>query len=451
MNNERKIYFITNNASAYVDQCLHLVDQGFTEFTLRPFNERAMSFVEQISKTLSTTDIKKVHFFAESSYLNEPLPQGVSIKPEDTNTDVSILFCDEKIRISALLLDYLNAENCLIIAPIISIHSSLQSLFLISIPKAGTHLIYELAQALGYNAGVACPDKPDPQNWYCLQGTNSHTEAKDFLLESAKHHYFAQRNHPFAETPTLMIYRNPLDIVVSEANYYHKAGNTVFSGYLDHLNFEQRLMKLIDDPWLLGSIRDRVSAFIPWLSFKNVIPVSFEELVGEQGGGTRVAQEKLIWSLLLKLHISGNPNEIAQKVFNKDSATFHHGHLDSHKEKFTKEAYEKFAKLPQDFMQEFGYGLANSQKECLLSPFSSRIEEFINRPLEIDQLNFDDLPIAAKHHVKGHNIIKFQGIFIAIPISNGDIDLRNTTTEQRKGFLHHENINQLKHLLNNIQ
>lgn len=95
---------------------------------------------------------------------------------------------------------------------------------------------------------------------------------------------FGNRHHPFTTSPAPFIYRNPLDILVSKANYYHRDGNAAFSGYLQGRSFEERLPVLIDDPWLFGSIRDRIVGFVPWLA-PNVIPVSFEELVGARGGG----------------------------------------------------------------------------------------------------------------------------------------------------------------------
>ena len=66
-------------------------------------------------------------------------------------------------------------------------------------------------------------------------------------------------------------------------------------------------LALIDDPWLFGSFRDRMAGFVPWLEFSNVIPVSFEELVGARGGGDDATQRRLIWSLQLKLHVPGSP------------------------------------------------------------------------------------------------------------------------------------------------
>ena len=92
--------------------------------------------------------------------------------------------------------------------------------------------------------------------------------------------------------------------------YYHRDGKAAFAGYFSGLGPEERLLRLIDDPWLLGTARDRIGAFLPWLGLPNVVPVSFEELVGPRGGGDAEQQSRVIWSIQLKLHVPGAPDSI---------------------------------------------------------------------------------------------------------------------------------------------
>lgn len=445
MRTSQHIAFIPNNTEAYLEHCLKCVKQGNYRFLFRPFNNRALELYQALKSALPADRFLSLQFFSEAQ-ANLSLPEGIQAATDSTAIDEIVVFSDPNLKVSALLMDYLDQKNVSIVAPIISIHSSFRPLFLISIPKAGTHLLYELAQALGFNAGVHCPEQPSPQNWYCLKGTNSHTEAKDFLIHAAKDHYFALRNHPFKQSPVLLIYRNPLDILVSEANYYHKAENTVFSGYLSHLSFEQRLEKLVNDPLLLGSIRDRVNAYAAWLEFSNVIPVSFEELVGTQGGGQHDKQIALIWSLQLKLHVSGDPEQIAGKVFNPQSATFHHGCLGAHRDKLTPKALQDFNALPQDFMQTFGYEAPESLEKANaeISVFSRRIESFRKRPLITESVKFDQLPLCAEYQYLDHNIIKYQNLFFAVPLSAGALDLRTMSNSEIKRFKHHADIGVLK-------
>ena len=197
-----------------------------------------------------------------------------------------------------------------------------QPLFLISIPKSGTHLLYRLAEAMGYRAAVQLQDDPAPGYWYCVEYTNSHTTAKDFFVDTVRRSPFGNRHHPFMRSPAIFIYRNPLDILASEAQSYHREGKAAFAGYFSGLGQEERLLRLIDDPWLLGTARDRIGAFLPWLGLPNVVPVSFEELVGPRGGGDAEQQRRVIWSIQLKLHVPGAPDTYASQVFDPQSPTF---------------------------------------------------------------------------------------------------------------------------------
>jgi hypothetical protein len=82
------------------------------------------------------------------------------------------------------------------------------------------------------------------------------------------------------------MYRNPLDVVVSEAFSYADPRNTPLAHYFSSFTMEERLLRLIGDDPLLSSLRKRMVRYLPWLRFPNVIPISFEELVGPKGGGT---------------------------------------------------------------------------------------------------------------------------------------------------------------------
>lgn len=314
----------------------------------------------------------------------------------------------DPIALSGQLLGLVDLEDEVVIAPRTRHAYDARSLFLISVPKAGTHLLYALARAFGYDAGIVCPEWPKPRHWYCVEYSNSHTRATDFFIDTVRRSPFGNRHHPFATTPALFIYRNPLDILVSEANYYHRDGNAIFGGYLRNRSFEERLLALIDDPWLFGSFRDRMAGFVPWLEFSNVVPVSFEELVGARGGGNDSVQRRLIWSLQLKLHVPGRPDDFASQVFDPESATFNAGQIGSHHEKLGERAMKRFLDLPQDFMRALGYA---SQDEAGSSRFSLRAEEFIRRPLKTSDETFWDTPILIETGSHGRNIVRYRGRF----------------------------------------
>ncbi|MFC1828894.1 hypothetical protein ACFL0O_04695 [Thermodesulfobacteriota bacterium] len=345
--------------------------------------------------------------------------------------DASILFTSGAKDLSSRLMGYVDLKQGVVIAPITNHYYKNKPLFLISIPKSGTHLLYELAEALGYRPGIVCPDNPTPGFWYCIEYSNSHTSAKDFFIDTVRRSPFGNRAHPLFKSPALFIYRNPLDVVVSEANYYHKDGNTGFYGYLSNKSFQERLLTLIDDPWMLGSIRDRIGNYIPWLEFGNVIPVSFEELIGPKGGGDIETLTRLIWSIQLKLHIPGTPSQFGNRIFKEDSPTFHKGQIGSYLDGFTELVFEKFNNLPQDFMETLGYDVDDRNNPLLLP---KRTEEFRKRPLTYSESDFDNTPITVLYNFLGHNIVKFRKEFYIIPLSIGTMDLSKEKRSTLKKF-----------------
>ncbi len=417
MNNRIELKFIKNHPDSYVSTCLDIIHQGVKRILLRPFNNFATDFLNKLPYHNT-----QVTFYVRKDECELPLPENVKLLNNDTLIDAVIFFIPEAKDLSSRLMDYLDFGHGFIIAPITQYYYKNNPIFLISIPKGGTHLLYRLSDIFGYKPGMILNDQLSPETWYCLEYSNSHTSAKDFFVDSVRRNPFGNRHHPFPRYPAIFIYRNPLDILVSEANYYHKDGKTLFHGYLSNRSFEERLLTLIDDPWLLGSIRDRIGNFIPWLEFQNVIPISFEELVGGAGGGSEKAQAMLIWSLQLKLHIPGNPKYFGEKVFDKDSPTFHEGRIGSFKKYFTEEAYGKFNTLPQDFMAQLGYDF-DYQKEENLIP--KRAKEFRARSLVYSETDFDDTPIIVESNYLSHSIVKYDSRYFGVPKCFGDFRLED--------------------------
>ncbi|MBI5753330.1 MAG: hypothetical protein HZA59_14485 [Hydrogenophilales bacterium] len=345
---------------------------------------------------------------------------GGAVQPAEGQTlDAYLLFQPGGEAVSNALMEFVDLEDGVVVAPVTERHFRNQPLFLISIPKAGTHLLYELVQAFGYDAGIELPDRPLPGSWYCVEYSNSHTSARDFFIDTVRRAPFGNRHHPFPHTPTLFIYRHPLDIVVSEANYYHRDGNTAFEGYFAGLSYEERLLRLIDDPWLLGSLRERVGGFVPWLSFPNVVPLSFEELIGPNGGGDVETQTRLIWSLQIKLHVDGNARDFGDLVFNKNAATFHAGQIGAHHTNLTAAARAKLDALPKDYLEAFGYD-DHSAADPLR--YSRHAAAYRRRPLQLAPVRFDETPIAVEYNFLGHNIVRYRGKFFGVPPSTPHVD-----------------------------
>ena len=440
MNEHQELQFIDYKERCYIDVCQNLTLQGSkVKILLRPFNRFAADFVRKVYQ--SEERKRKIVFYALREECDVLLPDDVLPLPDNLEVNVILMFSIDGEILTSMLMDYLEDTKVFIVAPITENYFKKKPLFLISIPKSGTHLLYELVQSFSYKAGVVCPDEPLPGFWYCVEYSNSHTAARDFFIDRVRRSPFGMRDHPFMRSPALFIYRNPLDILVSEANYYHKDGKTPFAGYLSKYPFKERLLKLVDDPWLLGSIRDRIGKFIAWLDFPNVIPVSFEELIGRNGGGDIGAQTKLIWSLQLKLKIPGKPGEFGGKIFSKESATFNEGQIGMHMRHFTTSAYNKFYSLPQDFMESLGFSSKDKDENIKIS---RRSDEFRLRPFVYSKVNFDNTPITVVPNYLDYNIVKYKGFYYGVSHRLGPRDLSKLKAEDLDMFYCEQDIDSVK-------
>ncbi len=294
-----------------------------------------------------------------------------------------------------------------VIAPVTEHHVSKRTVFLMSIPKAGTHMLIRLFGLMGLKRSY--DRAPRPGTWSTPFGYEYHAPCRELLANDA---FDPQGRQLLFRSPAIFVYRNPLDIIVSELDWFKKDEHA-FSGYLNYFPDEKkRLNQLIHEDTVMGSIRDRIHRYIGWMMFNNVIPVSYEELVGSRGGGCDLQQAESIWALQLKLHISGSPQEYAKQLYDQSSATFSKGRIGRHLEYFGDEHFALFDRLPQDFMQTLGYSRG--------SFISNRIKEFLYRPLEVKSIPEELLyvPRLANEGIHGYNIVEIAGRYF--PVQQGN-------------------------------
>ena len=413
----RALEFVQPDVGAYLDALRRHVANGARRILVAPDNDLASRFRQQ----------------AMAAHVGAELLSGI---PGAAGFDAAFLFHGTGRELSPSLLAYLDHADACIVAPITDAHSSRRALFLISIPKSGTHLLYELAGAFGYAFGGSGPDDAKPGYWYFVDAMNSHTPTSFLRFEHSSFNLY----HPLLRSPALFIYRNPLDILVSEANYYEEDGRSAFWSALSGRPFEERLLRLIDDPWLLGSIRERMGRYLGWMELGNVVPLSFEELVGPRGGGSDEQQRALIWSLQLKLHVGGDPARYGSAIFNEASATFHAGQAASHRKHFTAAAYAKFLSLPQDFMEQMGYSCDPSAADLV----PRRAAEFRARPLRLSEADAADTPIGFEFDYLQHNIVRYRGRFYAVPQRKGPLDLTKLPARELDALRSHTDLRALR-------
>ena len=294
-----------------------------------------------------------------------------------------------------------------VIAPVTEHHYSRRTVFLMAIPKAGTHMVIRLLDLMGL---CRSPDRaPRLGTWCTPVGYAYHAPCRELMADD----WFDPIGRQLLlRSPAIFVYRNPLDIVVSELDWFVRPENA-FSGYLNCCADEsEQLERLIADDTVMGNIRDRINRYAGWMHFSNVIPVSYEELVGSRGGGSDTEQLDAIWALQLKLHIPGSPKEFGARLYDPASATFSKGRIGRHMEYFKEHHFTLLDSLPQDFMQALGYVRG--------SKTSSKVMDLRQRPLVVKELLPDILymPRLVREGVMGWNIVEVAGKYF--PVRQGE-------------------------------
>lgn len=170
---------------------------------------------------------------------------------------------------------------------------------------------------------------------------------------------WVQTGHP----PLVLNYRDPRDTIVSMINFLE--GRTR-QGYGNFYEFDIFSTILAAKPtWeekIDYALRDR--SFLGWDQFEtalwllhhpNVCKVTYEELVGEQGGGSRERQVAALDRLLRHIGSAEDPERVADRVYNPDSWSFYRGRSGAWRETFTARNLARFEEQFGDVLQQYGY------------------------------------------------------------------------------------------------
>lgn len=312
-----------------------------------------------------------------------------------------------------------------VLAPTTDDCAGRRPMYVLSIPKSGTHMLTGFLERclIGKNASRF----PRSGQWSVLDPAYSyHAPCREFMTQEWTACPLGR--HPFFRAPAVFVYRNPLDVVASELTWYLEAHNAFSQVFRGISSSEERLDRLIDDPFVLGSIRDRMARYIGWLDFANVIPICYEELVGASGGGDDAEQRRTIWSLQLKLQIAGPTSELAKRVYDPASPTFRKGRIGRHREAFAERHYEQWKLLPQDFMEAMGYAVNG--------PLISRhVERFRRRPLALARAAEAEIwePMLIEQDADGYNILWANGQFMIVAQELGSVDLSSADQRNQPG------------------
>ncbi|UJW29932.1 sulfotransferase domain-containing protein [Saccharothrix sp. AJ9571] len=158
-------------------------------------------------------------------------------------------------------------------------------------------------------------------------------------------------------------YRDPRDTLVSMINFLEgrtRAGYgnfyefDIFSRILaSKPTWEEKIDYAIADESFLGWDQYRKSLWL--LHHPDVCKVSYEDLVGPDGGGSRERQVGALDRLLRHIDSPLDAEEVAAKVYNPDSWSFFRGKTGTWRERFTDRNLAHFNEVFGDTLAQFGY------------------------------------------------------------------------------------------------
>jgi hypothetical protein len=364
---------------------------NFVDFDSADFCERFESFIVPDSKLIVVRTGSVYDARVVASIKNAKFSQPVSVHEvnqsdiqtvismisKDITQNIVVLLESDPDRLSTLLHAFID-RPAIIFAQTTSRYFCGNGLFVNTIAKSGTHLLNELLREFGLTRGDAFSGQLAPRTWY-FAGDGPHVSAQSFFAAIGDLPYRGYF-HPLFYTPKLFLYRNPLAILISMARYLGEQGNNSLNHYMRLLPLDRRIDKLIDGSMFVESFKAQINYCAPWLTLPNVIPISFEELVGTTGGGNEEAQFCLIWSLQLKLHIPGSPDYFCKQIENRKTSTLRIGKSDSFKDYLNDRHIQKLLSSDLEFMRRFGYEVDDDFSAGYLP---RRASQFRHRPLRL--------------------------------------------------------------------
>ena len=381
-----------------------------------------------------TTKILVIGEDKKNDFSNFGFPIKSSLNfPNNFNDYSLIIFAkSSKQTIMTEYIGLLDFEGTLL-APKTANHISNKELYLISIPKAGTHLLIKLLEEIGLKE---TPDiNPRKGFWTTPFGFKYHAPISK-IFENDNYDPVGRKS--FLRNPCLFIYRHPLDIAISMLDWYKRPTHAYYD-YINKFNNEsEQIDSIIRGTNIFNSLDKIISNYSGWIDLPNVLPISYEELVGINGGADKNLQKKIIWSILLRLNIDGYPEKIAKNIYQKNSPTFKVGKTGKFYSRISEDQLKKLTKEEKlKCLDILGYDIKHI--------FSNNIEKFIKKLITYKSIKEKELltPRLVQEDFYGHNIIESSGKFYKIKYG---LDLSNLN--QIREFV---NNNEGKHSLEDIK
>lgn len=172
---------------------------------------------------------------------------------------------------------------------------------------------------------------------------------------------FLHEWHIGPEPAMVLNYRDPRDALVSMVDFFsdrkdfrRHPESAVFRPIMESLpTREDRITYALTDP-AFPLLRDYEHA-VSFLHHPRVCTVSFEELVGPEGGGSRSKQRAAVNRVAEHLGLAVEPEPIAANLFDRASFTFRTGQIGGWRDAFTTSHRALFERRFGHLREVFGY------------------------------------------------------------------------------------------------
>lgn len=239
-----------------------------------------------------------------------------------------------------------------------------------SFPKSGTHLLIQILQAF--------PGMKDWGNFLASTPSLTFKEISEFKMCNrisglapgelvSAHLFYSQKIEKGLDDKNAVhffIYRDPRDVVISEAHYLSFANKWHrLSKYFKQIDsMEERIQLSIkgfepeNAPLDYGNIKLRYDRYKNWINSRNVFPIKFEDLIGKDVED-KISDMVCFYSKRTNLDfdIQRCIENAFKNIDPKKSHTFREGKTSAWKQTFTHSHKTAFKEVAGDLLIELGY------------------------------------------------------------------------------------------------
>ena len=228
------------------------------------------------------------------------------------------------------------------------------SVLIISIPKAGTHLVDKAVKDITLKINNTWPSGFGAYLYYIpLEKLDFYTNFPDntYLFS---HLRFSSDYFPIflkKKIVVLLNLRDPRDQSISLANWIKKNPGNMYPSFI-HVTYNEVLVHVIE------KTNTDYEYYLPWMNYPYALTVRFEDLVGSKGGGDDAKQLATVKAIAKHVSVElteERAQEIATDLFGITKNTFRKGQIGAWKHEFTAEHKELFKQYGGELLIKLGY------------------------------------------------------------------------------------------------